>query len=179
MTKELFNIYLILTRGGVAVTRWAHNPKIVGSNPTLAIFSMVSKLKYDFFEHTADIGVIVKGKTIEEIIENLVLVFSDLTTDISKLEKSIEEKISLEFEDFEEMIIKTMEEIIFLFETKKFLTAECSVNIKNKAILCEMKGDIFDSSIYPSKFIIKAITYHQFELRKEKDKWILRVVFDV
>lgn len=169
-----------MTRGGVAVTRWAHNPKIVGSNPTLAIFlSMNPKINYEFFEHTADIGIIVEGKTLEELIENLVLVYSDLTTEISKLKTPISMKLKLSYENIEDGIIKLIEEIIFLFETKKFLPKKCSVKVKDKEILCDLKGDIFDISKHPQKFIIKAITYHQFKIENQNNKWILRAVFDV
>jgi len=136
-------------------------------------------LNYQFFEHTADIGVIVEGKTIEELISNLVLVFSDLTTDIEKLDNSIEMVISVNGKDLEDAIIRLIEEVIFIFETKKFLPKECSILLEDKRITSRMKGDRFDLSKHNPKFIIKAITYHQFKLQKDNDKYILKAVFDV
>lgn len=173
-------IILKLTRGGVAVTRWAHNPKIVGSNPTLAILNfMKSFINFKFFEHTADIGIILEEKTLEKLIEKIILVFSDLTTDLSKLGNSINMRISISADNLEDMIIRLLEEVIFLFETKKFLPSECSVILKNTSVTCDMKGDMFDTSRHPSKFVIKAITYHQFNIKKDKNRWILKAVFDV
>jgi SHS2 domain-containing protein len=103
---------------------------------------MESNLNYQFFEHTADIGVIVEGKTIEELISNLVLVFSDLTTDIEKLDNSIEMVISVNGKDLEDAIIRLIEEVIFIFETKKFLPKECSILLEDKRITSRMKGEL-------------------------------------
>jgi hypothetical protein len=55
--------FLIKSRGGAVVARWAHNPKVVGSNPTPATKNKKGQRKLVFFIfHYSELDLNPKGQ---------------------------------------------------------------------------------------------------------------------
>ena len=140
---------------------------------------MPSSEFYSMFEHTADIGVEVKDKTLEGAIEKLLLAFYDLNVEIEGIEPIIEKELEVSGENIEDRVVYLLEEALFLFETEGFIGKEAKVKLKDDRIIASVKGEYFDPGRHTPKFEIKAITYHQLNIKMEGGKFHIRVVFDV
>jgi SHS2 domain-containing protein len=140
-------------------------------------------MKYKFLEHTADIKFRAFGKTIGEVFENSALALKE-TISKDKVGEKKKEKISLQIEggDIENVLHQFLEEFLFLFDTKGFLLSKIKkMEIKEKSgayfIRCEMTGD--KAKNYEIANHVKAITYNEMFIKKQKDRWVSQVVLDV
>ncbi|MBU0896652.1 MAG: archease, partial [Candidatus Omnitrophica bacterium] len=66
---------------------------------------------FEFIEHTADIGVRVYGKSLEDLFQNCAQTLFSLLIDHKPAEK-IEERIILEAETQEELLVTWLNELI-------------------------------------------------------------------
>ncbi len=139
-------------------------------------------MKYKFLEHTADMKFQAFGKTIEEAFENSALAMFSVMYD-GKVKPVIAKKIKVKGKDFESLLYNFLEELLFLLDSENFFLASCKVKIdkKNFELTAELKGDKAEN--YKFNLDVKAITYNEMFVKKEKlkgkDKFICQVVLDV
>jgi SHS2 domain-containing protein len=136
--------------------------------------------KYEIFDHTADMGVRVFGRTLEEIFVNAACALFDQWTDLRKVRKQISQEISIQGSDREDLLIRWLGELLFLGETRGFLFKEFTIRrLDSTSLKAVARGEIFDPSRHRFKTEIKAVTYHQVEVKEVDGKWEGRVIFDV
>lgn len=139
-------------------------------------------MDYEFLEHTADVKFRAFGGTLEKAFENSALALKGIIYK-GKVRGNKREKISLQSKGSGERLLEEfLEEFLFLFETKNFILSKVKrLEIKEKSgvyfLCCECLGD--DAGNYDIETHVKAITYNEMFVRKEKDKWVCQVVVDV
>ncbi|GIW67471.1 MAG: archease [Candidatus Parcubacteria bacterium] len=121
--------------------------------------------KFQFLPHTADIKIRVYGKNIEEIINNSLLALSSyLKPKLTK--QKIERKIKLKAETAEDLI--------------DFLSQVLARIHIDKAIFIKFKqGKIRGYKFSELSKDIKAITYHQTQLKKTNNRYIFDFIIDI
>lgn len=136
--------------------------------------------RYELFDHTADIGVHIFGRTLEEIYANGAYALFDLLTNLKRVEEKIRLPIQAQGKDPEELLVRWLSELLFLFESKGFLIKKITVSHSDQgSIKGEARGEYFDPSRHERKMEIKAVTYHQLTVKKTNGIWKARVIFDV
>ncbi len=137
-------------------------------------------MKYKFLEHTADVKFQSEGKNLEESFENAAFALKETITKglKGKIKNKIKKKIKVEGNDKEALLYNFLEEFLFLLDSEDFLLAEIkTIKIKNNKLEAKIIGD--DASNYKFTNDVKAITYNEMFVKKEKDKFICQVVVDV
>lgn len=139
--------------------------------------------KFKFLEHTADVKFLAFGKTLEEAFENSALALTHVICE-EKIKKKKNEKISKQIEgtDIQGVLQNFLEDFLFLFETKRFLLSSVKkLKIEKKSgaffLHCEIAGD--DAKNYKLNSHVKAVTYNDMFIKKEKGIWKCQVVLDV
>jgi SHS2 domain-containing protein len=138
---------------------------------------------YELIEHTADIGIRVKGKDVEELFSNAALAMFDIiaaekpaSQQASKPPKRI--LVKLKADSREELFINWLNELLSLSATKELIFSDFKINKIQDGILgaevvgCDMKD-------YEAKTEIKAATHHQLRIEKTADGWQAEVILDV
>ena len=74
--------------------------------------------RYEQFSHTADIGVRVFGRTLEELIENAAFAMFDIIADLDGLKGDIIRDFELTAPNYEELLISWLDELLYNFYTK-------------------------------------------------------------
>lgn len=144
---------------------------------------MKPKKKFKFLEHTADIKFQAFGRNIEEAFSNSALaMFNSMHDGNVKENKNFNFKISVKGNDLENLLYNFLEEFLFLFDTKGFfLSSVKKIKIQKEKdkykLSAEISGD--SSENYEIHIDVKAITYSQMFVKKQKDKWLCQVVLDV
>lgn len=132
----------------------------------------------EFLEHTADIKFKAKGNTLNKAFEN-----SALAMFHSMYEKRVDAELKNHFEvsgkDLESLLYNFLEELLFLLDSENFFLSEIKVKIDEKKfkLQAELFGD--DAGKYPIGLDVKAVTYNNMFVKKEKNKWVCQVVLDV
>jgi len=147
-------------------------------------FTVLSRMKkYEILEHTADIRVKIFADNQEELFKNSAICLFELLTD-TKIEAKKTKTIELSAPKLEDLLIFWLNELLSVFYSNKFLPGEYQVSIKEaagkKTITAEIKGQDFNP--YGDKGVkseIKAATYHNLKINKDKNGFTAEVIFDV
>jgi SHS2 domain-containing protein len=134
---------------------------------------------FKFLEHTADIKFQAFGKNIEEVFKNSALAMFNSMFE-GKVKKNKSFKINVKGKDFENLLYNFLEELLFLFDSENFFFANVQnikIDKKNFKLTAEIFGDGAEN--YEIHLDVKAITYNEMFIKKEKDNWIAQVVLDV
>jgi SHS2 domain-containing protein len=136
-------------------------------------------MKYKFIPHTADVKFQAFGKTLGECFENCVLAFSRTMCKSGVKGRKTREKIEVGGKDLESLLYNFLEEIIFLMDTKDFFAGEAKVKVDEKSFTLEGELAGGRASGQEIEVVVKAVTYNEMFVRKEKGRWVCQVVLDV
>ena len=78
--------------------------------------------RYRFLAHTADAKFQAYGDTLEEAFSNAALAVASLMWDWEKIKKKIEHQVEVQGKDLKQLLSAFLEEIIYLFDSKMFLS---------------------------------------------------------
>lgn len=137
---------------------------------------------YKFFNHTADIGIEVTGRTRKELFVNAADALFDVMIESKTGEMSAKQqkKMTVEGADVADLLINFLRELLYLFNGEKFITTRCEIiQFSNKALHARLTGESFTNKKHLIKTEIKAVTYSGAKVEKFKRVWKARVIFDV
>lgn len=138
---------------------------------------------YKFIEHTADIAVELTASTIEELFLCAVDAWNNAMLDAEILYDDEKIKLDFEAESLEELLVNFLSEINYLFLSKKWFCTSVEdiklIHTDKYKLTARLAGLIVDNSKIDFKEEIKAITYHQLEIKKINGKYTTRIVFDI
>jgi len=136
-------------------------------------------MSYRVIDIAGDIGLRAEGKTIEECFVNAGLGLYSLITDISLIKLEEKKEISISEETLEELLVSFLNELIFHFDAYGFIGKSIKVKIKENSLKAEVYGEFFNPEKHERRLLVKAATYHNIVLKKEKSHWISEIIFDI
>ncbi len=138
------------------------------------------KKKFEFVDHTADIGLVVYGKDLKTLFENAGEAFFHVITDLKKVRRSEERKIELKKESLERLMVDWLNELLYLHEVENLLLKRFEVDgIGEEGLKATVKGESFKEGVHVIKTSVKAATHHQIQVRKENGHWKAQVILDL
>ena len=140
-------------------------------------------MKYKFLDHTADVMFEAVGKNLNEVFRNAALAVFDVQSDLKKIKLKIKKKIKLKNSIIGDLLFDFLEELIYLKDAKYMLFGKFDVKITQKKMVYYLEAFAFGEKINPEKHElktdVKAITLHEFFLKKIKGGWKCRVLLDI
>lgn len=134
-------------------------------------------MRYEVLEHTADVMVKCRGKTLEECFENAAYALSDQTVDATKVEAKDMFSVDVKGGDDEERLYAFLSEILFLQDAEYYAFSEFRVTIDGERVTAQIYGEPLDVKKHRAKTEVKAITYHMMKVDPSVPE--LTVVFDI
>jgi SHS2 domain-containing protein len=136
--------------------------------------------KFSILGHPSDTGLAVYGKTIEELFENAALGMFSLITDLEQVAPKEEFKITSYGDDSESLLVACLNDFIFLHETKKVVLCRFELKtIGNNKAQFRCRGERFNPVKHNLLRSIKAATFNQLKISRDKAGYSAKVVFDV
>ena len=135
---------------------------------------------YHFLEHTADMGIEAEGSTLEELFANAAGGLRDMILgDFSAKSELTDLNIVLEGFDQEELLVSWLNEILFIFETRRFVPVSFKVShVGPRDMSATVSGFYFNDRLSVQREV-KAVTYHRLKLEKTNDHWLARLFVDL
>jgi len=137
-------------------------------------------LTYQIIDHTADLGIIVKGPDLENLFIHAAQAMTDIMVKGDISEKTATRDVLVKGEDFPDLMVRWLGEILYLFEGENLILN--SMEIKSISPI-QLRATINLASFEPEHHQvlreIKAVTYHQISVNKSDDEWEARVIFDI
>jgi SHS2 domain-containing protein len=138
------------------------------------------KPPFKILEHPSDLGIEAHGNSMEELFQNAAHGFMSVVAGTSKIASRQNRSIELQASDRENMFVRWLTEILYLYDAEKFLTADANFEILTDTLLkANLLGEQYDCSKHELKLDVKAITYHQLKVEDHGGDWIARVFVDI
>ena len=141
----------------------------------------MKKHSYTIIDHTADIGFEVRAIDKSGLFSQSAYALTDLMVDSESINSTEERRVSVHDSfDMESLFIAWLSEILFHFETKRFLISEViSLSFEENSLHSVVCGEKYNQSKHSVKMIFKAPTYHRLKVGMEGSEWVARVIMDV
>lgn len=133
--------------------------------------------RYRIIDHEADTGFEVCGRTMEELFQNGVSALFSLITDTEAVRPLVEKRI--EAGGNGELFVNFLNDILYLWDTTRFIPNAVSVRIKGQNAEGLLKGEFFDPARHAIRQEVKAVTYHKFRIVEEQEALKATVIVDV
>ena len=134
---------------------------------------------FEFFEHTADLGIRGYGDSFPEAIEGVARGMITHICDISKMEVDSSRRFELTANTQEDLVVRFLNRLLLLFETEHFVPVKYElIQLTPHTLQVLLHGDILDPAKDEVHAEIKAATYHNLKISQHKN-WVIQVVVDV
>lgn len=135
---------------------------------------------FQLLEHPSDIGFLARGDSREQALAEASGALTSIMVDPSTIETREERSVQVSGSDSASQVVNWLNEILFLFDTEGIVFREFIVESWTTAgIRGRAQGEPLDLQRHEIRTAVKAVTYHQFDLRETADGWELRVFVDV
>ena len=138
--------------------------------------------QFEFFDHTADLGVRVSAKSLKDFfITAARAMFSAVVGDTSSPTGHCRREVALSGDTLEDLLVSWLNELLFLLDTRRVLPVayEFSIvqNAKGYSLSCFMDC----VRIPPSAIVqeVKSATYHGLRVENREGVFTAEVILDV
>ncbi len=138
--------------------------------------------KWNEIEHDADIGLYASGSDLCELFRNaaegLINLITNPCTTARSEQRSVE--VNQNDADHEMLLVEWLEEILWLWEVELFVpSAVVDFNWENEKICATILGERYNVGKHESRHSIKAVTWHDLEIKHEQGKFNVTLILDV
>ena len=135
---------------------------------------------YELIEHTADIGIRVKGRELADVFKNAALALFDIVAEKKAAAKPRWKSIRIEqtADSLEELLINWLNELLSLSQTREVIFTDFKIE-KLTPSLISAQATACPITDYRVNVEIKAATYHQLKIEKAGALWQAEVIVDV
>ncbi len=144
----------------------------------------MTRKKYEFLEHTADVYIAAYGKDLKEAFENAALAMFDVMTDVSKVGTSREDYVEAEGQDEPALLYGWLEALLVKSEVKgmlfsKFKISRIDHSPSGLRLKAQVWGEAFSVEKHLQKVGVKAVTYHRMEILRESGTVTVKFILDI
>jgi SHS2 domain-containing protein len=135
---------------------------------------------YIVLDHTADLGVEIRGTSLINLFVNAGRTLMYLILGATKAGKTQNKKISISGDDLADLMVRYLSEILYLFEGEKLIFDTIDIiSLSPKRLEGLLALYPFDPDTYEILTEIKAVTYHQIDVNDRNGLWTARIIFDL
>ena len=139
--------------------------------------------RYEYLEHTGDIGIRAYGSTLAELFINAAQGLFEATADLSTIGTTTQTEIEVSAESLEELMVAWLDELNFRHEVEEIFFREVEIREISTVpyrLTAVAYGDLVDFTKHVVYTEIKSITYHQLIVEQTPDnRWMAQVIFDL
>lgn len=134
-------------------------------------------MNYEILEHTADLKIRAYGKDLPELFSNILKgMFEACEPVISDKLSIINREIKIQSQNLESLLVDFLSEALYLSDVNNEVYFEAEFE---KLTEQELNGKIKGKKIEGLKEEIKAVTWHDLEIKKVNNQWQATVLFDI
>ena len=135
---------------------------------------------YEVFEHTADIGLRVRGKDLKDLFVNAGLAIFQISSRKQFTKNKIHTDIHIrqKADNTQDLFVNWLNELLSLSQAKGVIFHGIKINKLEDNVL-EAIAIGSDIANYKINMEIKAATYHQLNIKQDERGWQAEVILDV
>ena len=135
---------------------------------------------FEIIDHTADVGIIAYGSSIEQLFSHAALALFSLITKLEDIEEKIRRNLEISSRDKDSLLVEWLNELIYLFDVEQILFHRFEIeSLDHNQLKAACYGEKFDPSRHRVKTGPKAATYHLLKIEEDNQGYKARVIFDI
>jgi SHS2 domain-containing protein len=135
---------------------------------------------YEFFEHTADLGLRVRAPDLETLFEDAARgLFAMVVERPPRGRAQSHRRFSISGQRRDHLLFDWLNELLYVFDTERQLMGEFEVRLSNDGLAAEAGVWAWDEQRSPPLHEVKAITYHGLRVESSESGWLAEVIVDI
>jgi SHS2 domain-containing protein len=135
---------------------------------------------FEVFDHTADLGLRIHAADVNSLFaEAGRALLSVMVSDPDSVKPREELTLHVAGRDIEYLFVDWLDELLFLFESKRFLASEFETVIDETGLSATVRGETCDLARHALAHEVKAVTYHGLTVEQTPDGWQAEVILDI
>jgi SHS2 domain-containing protein len=135
---------------------------------------------YEVFEHTADLGLRITSPSLDGLFAEAARgLFSLFVVNLEQVRCVQEGTYRVDGDERDYLLFDWLNELLYSFETERFLLAEFDVQIEKNGLVATARGEPMDPSRHELHHEVKAITYHGLRVERTDEGWLAEVIVDI
>jgi|PlaIllAssembly_1097288.scaffolds.fasta_scaffold1422234_1 SHS2 domain-containing protein len=140
-------------------------------------------MPYEFFPHTGDIGIRLRGETLEALMQSALEAFTDAVVDRSTVRDVDAGAVSCRAPAPDLLLHEFLSEVLYQFDARGRLSAGADVTITREAgdwvLDARTSGEQIDAARHQPRVIVKGVTYHALSAAETAEGWEGTVILDI
>ena len=138
---------------------------------------------YEFFDHTGDLGVRLRGATRAELFAAAAAALTAALVDPATVRPADRRDVDLTAPTDDGLLVDWLSELLYLFEVHDLLVASAEVTVDREAerwrLHATIDADRFDPARHRIKLLIKGVTYHRLAIAESEDGFETDLILDI
>lgn len=135
--------------------------------------------RFEVLDHTADTGISATAKTLEELIEVMAGGMFSLMAVVSPCPADSTVEFEVSASVVEELLYECLSELLYLSEVEDLMFCDFRIRPAPDQSFSVWASGVPVDQIELTGPPIKAVTYHDIEVRQSGTEWVGKVYFDV
>ncbi len=136
--------------------------------------------EFEYFSVTADVGIIARGRSLEELFVNCAKAMFNVMVDIKKVKPVKEVDVEATGVSLEELLLDYLTNLLALKDIHGMFFSEFEVNINERDL--KLTGKARGEEAKPEHEVeteVKAVTYHKMKVERKNGIWEANFIVDV
>jgi protein archease len=135
---------------------------------------------YEFFEHTADLGLRIRADEPEAIFTDAARALTNAIVENPESIQSLERtELTIVGEELALVLFDWLNELLYRFEVDHRVYGKFAVRLHAEGLEASVWGEPLDRDRHSLAHEVKAITYHELKFVREHKGWLAEVIVDI
>jgi len=137
-------------------------------------------MTYEFFEHTADLGLRIRADNLAELMEEAArALFAAIVVNLDGIREVETAQFAIEADRPDDLLRDWLAELLYAFHADHRLFAAFEVNLDGNRLEATTRGEPIDPARHEIDVEIKAVTYHGLRVERDGEGWLAEVIVDL
>jgi SHS2 domain-containing protein len=135
---------------------------------------------YEFFEHTADLGLRAKAPDVNTLFaEMATALFATIVDDMATIQLHDALEVTIPGTVLDDLLFDWLRELVYRFDAEHWLAGHFEVRISDVGLHAYVRGEPLDPTRHVLAHEVKAITYHELRVEHTEEGWLGEVIVDI
>ena len=135
--------------------------------------------KFEFIDiTTADVAFEAYGKDLNELFSNSALAMFEVMINTKQIKQIVERKVKITGNDLQSLMFNWLNSLLLFVDSENLVFSDFKTKVEKFTLNAVCKGEKIDSKKHETRTAVKACTYHQMKIEKNKI-WKARVILDI
>ena len=138
----------------------------------------MQRKRYEFIEHTADIGLVAYGDTLAGAFANAAYGMFSIIAELDAVREAESRRVEVSADDIEGLLFDWLNSLLYYLDVEMLLFRRFDIiEFGDTRLVAVCYGEKYDPSRHHLKTGVKSATYHTMEVDRAENR--VRVIFDI